>query len=359
MQPSHSHSSYMKEALELASRGRYTVSPNPMVGCVIVKNEKIIGIGFHEKAGGPHAEIIALQQAGSAAKDAIAYVTLEPCCHYGRTPPCTDALIRAGIKKVYAACADPNPLVSGKGIQQLREANIEVETGLHESEAIQQNEIFFHFIRNNKPFVIAKWAMSLDGKTITHPEDSPKISSHVSHQAAHETRQLVDAILIGANTAREDNPELNVRYPADAMTHKQPLRIVLSSQDNLSLDLKVFDTSKNKTLVITSNNAKPSWINALREKQVEVIIAPQQENRIDLHFVLAELGKRNLTSLLVEGGMTVLQEFFQENLVQKIHVYLAPTIIGSLKQKQSVMNVNVENLHHDYFITADYGVNHV
>jgi len=349
----------MKAALALALRGKYTVSPNPMVGCVIVKNEKIIGMGFHEKAGGPHAEIIALQQAGVDAKDATAYVTLEPCCHYGRTPPCTDALIKAGIKKVYAACKDPNPLVSGKGIQQLREANIEVEVGLHETEAVQQNEIFFHFIRHKKPFVIAKWAMSLDGKTITHPEDSRKISNQVSHQASHQTRQLVDAILIGANTAREDNPELNVRYPLDAITLRQPLRIVLSSQDNLPLDLKLFDTSTSKTLVITSDNANPAWINALREKQVEVMIAPQKEKRINLHYVLAELGKRNLTSLLVEGGMTVLQDFFQENLVQKIHVFLAPAIIGSLKQKQTVVNVNVENLNHDYFITADYGVNHV
>ena len=225
-----SDSDYMSTALSLAERGRYTVSPNPMVGCVIVKDGKIVGKGFHLKAGDPHAEILALREAGADANAATAYVSLEPCCHYGKTPPCTDALIKAGIKKVYAACLDPNPLVAGKGIQQLKNANIEVETGLHEKEASQLNEIFFHYIRRQQPSVIAKWAMSLDGKTVTHTEDSRDISGNTSREYSHQTRQQVDAILIGAGTAICDDPELTVRYPADTSSLRQPLRVVLSSQ---------------------------------------------------------------------------------------------------------------------------------
>jgi len=348
------HSDYMKFALQLAERGRYTVSPNPMVGCIIVNQDKIVGQGYHQHAGGPHAEVLALQQAGREAKGATAYVTLEPCCHYGKTPPCTEALIKAGIRKLFVATSDPNPLVAGRGLQQLKEAGIEIEYGLHEQEAILLNEIFFHFIRTQQPFVIAKWAMSLDGKTITHTKDVNDISSPASREFSHHTRQQVDAILIGANTARLDNPVLTVRYPAENITTiKQPLRIVLTKQGDLPLNLKLLDSGS--TLVITTTLANSDWINALSHKNIEVMILPSHKNgNIDINHLLTQLGKRNISSLLVEGGMTVLQDFFHANKVNKIHVYLAPTIIGSMEKKQPVCNVKLTHIETDFLITADY-----
>jgi riboflavin biosynthesis protein RibD len=394
-----------------------------MVGCIIVNQETIVGQGFHQKAGDYHAEVIALHEAKDKAIGATAYITLEPCCHYGRTPPCATALIQAGIKKVIFACLDPNPLVAGKGLQELKNAGIEVECGLMQKEALALNEIFFHYIRTNKPFVIAKWAMSLDGKTVTHSDDSPNISSQASREYSHQIRQQVDAILIGSKTAVQDNPQLTVRFPDDGRDFKQPLRIVLSSRGDLPLDLKLFDspeesrsekvrredirhsgkvrrceerivrrgnpgfdfnksadvsesnvkawiaashnallattdlrgtTNHPKTIVITTSRASKNWIESLQTKNIEVVVLPENKNStIDLHHVLNYLGKKQITSLLVEGGMTVLQEFFYENLVNKVHVYLAPTIIGSLNKKRQLTNVNLKNINQDFFIVAD------
>jgi diaminohydroxyphosphoribosylaminopyrimidine deaminase/5-amino-6-(5-phosphoribosylamino)uracil reductase len=213
---------YMQQALALAEKGRFSVSPNPMVGCLIVKAGKIIGQGYHHQAGTPHAEIHALREAGAEAKDADVYVTLEPCCHYGRTPPCTDALIAAGVTRVYFACHDPNPEVAGKGSAALKAAGIQAEEGLCRSEAQQLNKIFFHFIQTKRPFVFSKWAMSLDGKTMTHPDDLPAISSTASRSHSHLLRRAVDAILIGTNTAIDDDPALTVRLP-DVPDAQQPI----------------------------------------------------------------------------------------------------------------------------------------
>lgn len=354
-----SHLNYMTSALQLAERGRYTVSPNPMVGCLIVNQNEIVGRGYHVQAGGPHAEIVALQEAGTRAKGATAYITLEPCCHYGRTPPCTLALITAGIRKVTIACQDPNPLVAGKGLAALQAAGIEIECGLLEKEAISMNETFFHFIRTQKPFVIAKWAMSLDGKTVTHAEDTRDISSSASREYSHQIRHQVDAILIGAKTAIQDNPALTARDEQQRLLPKQPLRIIVTHQGDLPLDLKLFNTDVSlKTLVATTNKAKQTWLVQLAEKNIDVLILPaDSEGKVDLSCLLAELGKRNITSLLVEGGMTMLHAFFNQHLVNKIQVYLAPNIIGSLKQKQPLSNVMLEKHDTDFLITADYGDN--
>lgn len=346
------HQDYMRLALQLAARGRCTVSPNPMVGCVIVKNNQIIGAGYHQKAGGPHAEVFALQEAGDAAEGATAYVTLEPCSHFGRTPPCSQALIKAGIKQVFAACTDTNSLVSGQGFAELRAAGIDVECGLLEREAQQLNEIFFHYIRHQRPFVFAKWAMSLDGKTVTQPDDSRDISSAESRQHSHELRQQVDAILVGANTVIHDDPQLTVRHIDNL---KQPLRIVLASKGNLPKQLKLWDTSVAKTLVATTEKANSDWIQSLQDKNINVLVLPANENgNIHLPSLLDALGQMEITSLLVEGGMTVLHDFFQENLVNKIHMYLAPVIIGSLKNKQPIFNLTTKTINHDLHFTADY-----
>src|SRR3990167_880600 len=335
------HTYYMALALQLAEQGRATVSPNPMVGCVIVKNSHIVGQGFHQCAGEPHAEVIALCAAGAESAGATVYVTLEPCCHYGRTPPCIQALITARVDKVYVACLDPNPLVAGKGVAALQAAGIAVEVGMGEQAAQRLNEVFFHYITYKRPFVIAKWAMSFDGKTVTNQQDSRYISHKDSLRHIHHLRQHVDAILIGAHTARQDNPQLTARFTADA---KQPLRIILSSHDDLPVDLKIFDAHlPGKTVIATTASKQESM------QHHEVIILPADNTgRVSLMHLLEELGKREITSLLVEGGMTVHASFFNANLVNKIHVYLAPVIIGALPVKQPVKNVHCEQVGRDF-----------
>lgn len=351
------HSNFMSQALHLAKRGRYTVSPNPMVGCLIVKNGQILGQGYHQRAGGPHAEIYALKEAGKAAHGATAYVTLEPCCHFGKTPPCTSALIEAGISKVYVATQDPYTLVAGKGIQALQAAGIEVEIGLLRQEAQSLNEIFFHYITRQRPFVIAKWAMSLDGKTITHADDNRDISSPESQQTAHDIRQQVDAILIGAKTACYDNPQLTARFTTEnTSVTKQPIRIVLTTHGNLPMDLKIFDPlMPAKTIIATTGDADKSWCQLMTNKNMEILILPKNERgQVDLPSLLDALGKREITSLLVEGGMTVHESFFNEHLVNKVQVYLAPVIIGSLPAKKPLKILNISHLARDIHLTADY-----
>jgi len=342
---------YMHQALLLAERGRYTVSPNPMVGCILVKNNTIIAQSYHQKAGLAHAEILALKEAGDQAKNATAYVTLEPCCHYGRTPPCTDALIAAGIKKIFIASLDPNPLVAGQGIARLQAAGIEISTGIHESEAKKLNEIFFHYIQTKRPFIIAKWAMSLDGKTITHAEDSRIISDKASQQHSHELRQQVDAILIGSATAIKDDPLLTVRT---SEVQSQPLRIILSSQGNLPTHLKLFAPEHpGETLIVTTEFCSKENYAKFSDKNIEVLtVSANQFGQVDLHELLIELGKREITSVLVEGGRHTHESFFHENLVNKTHVYLAPTIIGKTKQKISVAPMQFMQLKNDLHITT-------
>lgn len=348
---------YMSLALQLAERGCFSVSPNPMVGCVIVKNNQIVGRGFHQFAGGPHAEIYALEEAGEKAHGATLFVTLEPCCHSGKTPPCVGALIKAGIKEIYAACLDPNPEVSGKGVEQLRAAGITVHIGLLEKEARKLNEIFFYFISHKRPFVIAKWAMSLDGKTIVNQPDSREISSAESLYHCHQVRRKVDAILVGAATARLDNPELTARFkPDDEVIAKQPIRIVLSSEGRLPLDLKIFSANSSaQTMIATTNAVDQSWQKALALKNIEVLVLPQDKNqKVHLPSLLDALAKKNITSLLVEGGTTVQQSFFKEDLVNKIDLYLCPVIISSLEKKQKVHNLDLTKVGRDFYLSADY-----
>jgi diaminohydroxyphosphoribosylaminopyrimidine deaminase/5-amino-6-(5-phosphoribosylamino)uracil reductase len=348
-----SHLDYMQIALQLAARGRLTTSPNPMVGCVIVKKGQIIGEGFHERAGEPHAEIHALREAGQDAQGATAYVTLEPCCHQGRTPPCSKALINAGVKKVYIATLDPNPLVAGKGVAELLAHGIEVETGLAEPAAKDLNQIFFHYMTKQRPFVIAKWAMSLDGKTMTTPGDSRQISCPDSSLHTHEIRQTVDAILVGANTVRNDNPQLTARS-ATAAEIRQPIRVILSSDGRLPIDLKIFSKElPGKTWIATTQAVPADWQDAIQSTQVEILVLPKNtEGQVSLPDLLAELGKKGITSILVEGGMKVHESFFKLNLVDKMHVYIAPVFIGSLAQKAVISNVDMQALGRDFYVSA-------
>lgn len=351
---------YMERALMLAEKGRCTVSPNPMVGCVMVREDKIIGEGWHQQAGGPHAEIMALneiQQSGENAHNADVYVTLEPCCHFGRTPPCTNALIQAGVKKVFIACQDPNPLVAGQGIKALNDASIETEIGMKNAEALQLNKIFFHFITHQRPYVIAKWAMSLDGKTITHPEDNRIISDERCHAHAQDVRQTVDAILVGANTARQDNPQLTARINGQ-LAEKQPKRIILLGQGDLSLDCYVFSEKlPGKTLVVVSEKMNKDWIKkAEKHNNIDILRMPCLANlQVDIHGLLKKLGENNITSLLVEGGEHTRNHFFQAHCVDEIQAYLSPVFIGDLKKKEVWSGLESESLGESLFIQTTKG----
>ncbi len=341
-------------ALQLARKGEYSVSPNPMVGCVIVKNNKIIGEGWHMNSGEAHAEIYALKQAGVEAQDAIAYVTLEPCCHYGKTPPCTLALIKAGLKKIVIACEDPNPLVAGKGIAELKTAGIEVEVGLNKNEALKLNEIFCHFIKYNRPYVFAKWAMSLDGKTITNPSDSRKISHAQADTVTHDLRHRVDAILVGANTARKDNPLLTVRNTSQTSI-KQPIRIVLSNSLNLEFDLNIFDDcSMSNSIIATTTIVTKAFQKKCDSLNIKILILRKNsEGQVDLHHLLDELGKQKISSLLVEGGMQTTNHFLKENLVNKVQVFLSPVLIGSFDKKKILKDMEFYTLGKDVAFSVD------
>ncbi|PIZ04469.1 MAG: riboflavin biosynthesis protein RibD [Gammaproteobacteria bacterium CG_4_10_14_0_8_um_filter_38_16] len=349
-----SHYTFMKHALALAALGRCTVSPNPMVGCVIVQNNKVVGEGFHQKAGEAHAEIIALQKAGKKARGSVLYVTLEPCCHYGKTSPCVNALIEAGIQKIIVACLDPNPLVSGGGVRLLRAAGIVVEVGLCEVEAIALNEIFFHYMQYRRPFVICKWAMSLDGKTIVNKGDDKKISGVAAQKSTHQLREQVDAILIGANTARDDNPTLTARkIPGNTLCEKQPIRIVLCGARSLLPTLNLLDSHHQlKTILVTTEKNK-SIFQSLQSDYVELLVVAEKNNTVSILDLLTVLAEKEITSLLVEGGMTTHQLFLKENCVNKTRVTVSPIMIGVAESKKKVTVKTLSSMDSDFCFLID------
>ncbi|TAL60175.1 MAG: bifunctional diaminohydroxyphosphoribosylaminopyrimidine deaminase/5-amino-6-(5-phosphoribosylamino)uracil reductase RibD, partial [Legionella sp.] len=268
---------------------------------------------------------------------------------------CSDALIKAKVKKVVIPNLDPNPLVAGKGVEALRAVGIEVEVGVETEKAMQLNEIFFHYITHKRPYVILKWAMSLDGKTMTHVKDSRQISCLETQVHAHELRRQVDAILVGANTALRDNPKLTARLDKNnAHLEKQPLRIILANQNKLPLDLHVFTSQlPGKTLLVTTDASHDTWYKPIIGQSVELLVLPKNtRGQVDLTCLLDEIGKRSITSLLVEGGMTVQHDFMQEELVNKFHVYLANKIIGTLEKKQDPLQVSMEKLGTDFHFTG-------
>lgn len=343
---------FMRRALQLAEQGRYCASPNPMVGCVIVKANKVIGEGWHQGPGTNHAEIMALKQAGDMAKGADVYVTLEPCCHYGRTPPCADALIEAGVKRVVVAVCDLNPLVNGKGMRALQEAGITVRVGIGQLQAEQLNQRFFHFMQQRRPFVIAKWAMSLDGKMQVTETDSRQISNDKSRQHTHLSRCEADAILIGVNTAISDNPKLTTRLPAElGIPNRQPLRIILDSRGRAPLDLHLFDSRlPGQTLVVTTQQSQSVWREQLQSQGVALSILPaDQHGRIHLQSLMTDLYERHISCLLVEGGMTILEQFFAAGLVDEVRAYLAPVVIGKLPRKLTFQCQEQQHLDDNYF----------
>lgn len=327
-----SEQKYMQVCLDLAYKGRYTTHPNPMVGCVIVKDDAIVAEGFHERAGDAHAEIRALVAAGNNAKGATMYVNLEPCCHLGRTEPCVDAIIAAGIKKMVIAMEDPNPLVAGGGIKKLKAANIEVQVGVLAKEAETLNRAFVHYITKKTPFVIGKWAISLDGQMTTPNPLDRQLSSAVSQEDAHELRQCTQAILIGSNTARVDNPSLTVRFPE--LIYHQPQRIVLNTRADLDPTSRLFNGDlPGKTWLVCAEEFAKIAERRFNSQTTEIIPVPHSLSRINLPCLLKLLGEREIMSLLVEGGKTVLQEFFIIKAIEEIVCYVTPWFVGNLPHK--------------------------
>ncbi len=319
----------MRQALALAAQARGRTSPNPMVGAVIVCDGQIVGQGYHRRAGTPHAEIHALREAGERARGATVYVTLEPCVHYGRTPPCTNALIEAGVAEVHMAMLDPNPRVAGRGRQALERAGIRTVVGEEEKAARRLNAAFVTWITTGRPRVIAKFAMSLDGKIATHAGESRWITGPEARQRGHILRDQVDAILVGRGTVRADNPRLTTRLEGQADV-RHPLRVVLDSRGRAPLQARVFDPAlPGQTLVAATGAMAKERQRVLAERDIEVLTLSADENeRISLPHLLEALGEREITSLLVEGGHTVMGSFFRAGLVDEVMAFIAPSIIG-------------------------------
>ncbi len=319
---------FMKLALDLAKERKGLTHPNPTVGAVIEKNGEILGIGVHKKAGYPHAEREAIKDALKRGKDisgSTIYVTLEPCCHYGRTPPCTDAIIDNRIKRVVVATLDPNPLVAGKGINILKEKGIEVKVGVLEKEAKKLNEDFFVYIKEKRPFINLKSAETLDGKIATRTGHSKWITGSEARKYAHILRKYSSAVMIGVNTAIKDNPELTVRY---VETEKQPLRVLIDKYLLTPLNYKIFN-DKAKTVVFTSEKANREKLRELNKKEnVEVVILHLKKNKFKIKDILRELYEREVIHILVEGGRGLFTEFFRKNLYDKLSLFIAPKILG-------------------------------
>jgi diaminohydroxyphosphoribosylaminopyrimidine deaminase/5-amino-6-(5-phosphoribosylamino)uracil reductase len=316
---------HMARALELAARGEGLVEPNPMVGCTVVRDGETVGEGFHARFGGPHAEVEALRVAGPRAEGATAYVTLEPCCHHGKTPPCTTALIQAGVRRVVVAQRDPFPKVAGRGIAALTAAGIAVEVGLQEEAARELNAPYLKLLRTGRPWVIAKWAMTLDGKLATHQGDSRWISCEASRAIVHRLRGRVDAILVGRGTAAADDPLLTAR-PAGP---RVAARIVLDSRASLSPDSQLARTAREAPVIVAASEEAPSQAcQQLSRAGCEVLVCQGADRAQRLAWLLDELGRRRMTNMLVEGGAELLGSLFEARQIDEAHIFIAPRLVG-------------------------------
>ncbi|WP_407701277.1 bifunctional diaminohydroxyphosphoribosylaminopyrimidine deaminase/5-amino-6-(5-phosphoribosylamino)uracil reductase RibD [Tumebacillus algifaecis] len=317
---------YMNLALQLAAMAKGKTNPNPLVGAVIVKEGRVIGQGAHLRAGEPHAEVHAFRMAGEAAKGATLYVTLEPCSHHGRTPPCADLVISSQVGRVVVAMLDPNPLVAGRGVTRIREAGIEVEVGVLEQEARRLNERFVHNMLTKQPFVTVKTAMTLDGKIAAHSGDSRWITGEESRAFVHRLRDAADAILVGIGTVLADDPELTTRLPEGGGKH--PVRIVLDRQLRTPETARVVSTEQAKTWIFTGPDVDEDKAARLRELGVDVIQVPLSDGGLDLRAVLDLLYQLGITDLLVEGGASVNGAFLKQGLINKVVSFIAPKLIG-------------------------------
>ncbi len=326
---------YIALALELAEKARGKTSPNPMVGAVVVKNNRVVGQGFHKKAGAPHAERIALNKAGKSSKGSTIYVSLEPCCHVGRTDPCTDAIIKAGVKKVVYAIKDPNPIVNGCGIKCLRKAGIEVTGNVLTKEAKRLNEVYLKYIITKRPFVVLKMAQSIDGRIATSTGHSQWISGQDSLKFAHQLRAEYDAVVVGAGTVKADNPSLTVRL----VKGNNPYRIVISRNLDFAKDINLYKfNDDNKTIIATSAKSADK----LKIKNLIVWKIEENKNGLLLADFLDKAGQFGISSMLIEGGSGLATSFIREHLVDKYHFVIAAMIIG--KGRETIKDLGIRHL---------------
>ena len=330
----------MSRGIELAKRGRGSVEPNPMVGCIIARSDELIAEGWHQHFGGPHAEIVALESAGPRARDSDVYVTLEPCSHQGKTPPCTKALIAAGVRQVIVGCEDPNPQVSGTGIAQLREAGIAVEV-LNDVAARKLIAPFAKLMTTAQPWIVAKWAMTLDGKIASHTGESQWVSSAASRALVHELRGTMDAILVGRQTVERDNPLLTARPPGPRVA----TRIVLDSEASISLDSRLVTSADQAPLmVVARESASAERVKRLEDRGIEVFRLPGVPWQEQLHFLLSELGSRRMTNLMVEGGALVLGAFADIHAIDEVHAFVAPKLVGGKEAPSPIAGQGVADM---------------
>jgi diaminohydroxyphosphoribosylaminopyrimidine deaminase/5-amino-6-(5-phosphoribosylamino)uracil reductase len=360
----HTPQEIMNRALGLAARGKGLVEPNPMVGAVVAKDGRIIGEGYHAKFGEAHAEVHALEAAGKDAEGATLYVTLEPCCHHGKTPPCTKAIMKAGVTKVVAAMKDPNRAVFGKGLEELQTAGIEVECGLLEPEARHLNAPYIKLTTKGIPFFIAKWAMSLDGKVSTRTGESQWITCETAREEAHRLRSTASAVMVGAGTALADDPLLTCRIPGG----RNPVRIIVDSTCRLDPASRLVQSIEEAPIIIATTEAAPSEkLRRLEQAGCTMLSCPAKHSRVDLGELAGLLGKRMMTTVLIEGGSELLGSAFDEGLIDRAAVFVAPKLIGGreagtplagkglekIAEAYHLRNVTIKNLDCDILIEGD------
>jgi diaminohydroxyphosphoribosylaminopyrimidine deaminase/5-amino-6-(5-phosphoribosylamino)uracil reductase len=352
---------FMKKALSLAKWGQGRVSPNPMVGALVVKDNQVVGRGYHKRAGTEHAETLALREAGNLANGATLYVTLEPCAHYANTPPCVRDIIRAGIRRVVAAMVDPNPIVNGKGFSVLKDAGIEVEIGVLEEEVRKLNEVYIKSITTGLPFAVMKYAMTMDGKIAAHTGDSKWITSESARRFVHELRNIYDAVVVGVGTVLADNPKLTVRDLDGAF--RNPVRIIVDSHLRTPLDSNVL-TEPGRIIMVATEKAPIEKIKEFEARGIEILITKEHKGRVDLQELCKGFVKQRITSLLLEGGGNLNASFLEQELVDKVLCFVAPRIIGGeraitpvegkgigmMKDSLMLQNVSVSKIGQDVLI---------
>jgi diaminohydroxyphosphoribosylaminopyrimidine deaminase/5-amino-6-(5-phosphoribosylamino)uracil reductase len=330
---------YMRQALWLAEKGRGKVNPNPLVGAVIVREGKVVGEGYHGYYGGPHAERVALEQAGELAKGATLYVTLEPCCHYGKTPPCTEAILESGIRKVVAATMDPNPLVAGRGIARLSENGVEVSVGMLKEQSEELNRVFNHYMITGRPLVRMKYAMTMDGKIATASGKSRWITGEPARRKVHESRSEFAGIMVGSGTVQSDDPLLTCR-----LEHGQnPMRVICDSRLSIDPEAQIVRTAREVPTYLAYCHAEESKCKRLRESGVHLIKVAEEDGRVDLGELLPLLGKQGIDSLLLEGGASLNESMLRAGLVDQIHLYLAPKVWGGATAKTPVGGLGIDD----------------
>ncbi len=335
----------MELALKLAEKGKGSVSPNPLVGSLIVKRGRIAGRGWHRKCGEAHAEVSALKEAGKKAKDGLMYVTLEPCSHWGRTPPCTEKIVEAGIREVVIGMKDPNPVING--YNELKFRGLKTRIGILGNECKKLNETYIKYIKTKKPFVLVKAAMSLDGKIATRTGDSRYITGREARKLVHQLRAELDAVMVGINTVLKDNPELTVRLTKG----RNPIKIVVDSKLKIPLNSKIVKNEPTKLIVATTKKANKKKVKQLQQKGAKVIIINQKRGMIDLKALMKELGKLEITSIMIEGGAELNAEALRSGIVDKILFFISPKMIGKglgaigdLGIKKVDKSINLKNI---------------